>query len=62
MLPCAQRTFFFSTMSKHEADSLENVAKKLKQDMETDQKPGTTSGTMEETLPFQLKKPANSPT
>lgn len=28
-------------MAKHEAESLENVAKKLKQDMDTDQKPGT---------------------
>jgi hypothetical protein len=37
------RTTFYNkhAMAKHEADSLENVAKKLKQDMDTDQKPGT---------------------
>ncbi|KAF9329391.1 putative tRNA pseudouridine synthase Pus10 [Linnemannia elongata] len=47
-------------MAKHEAESLENVAKKLKQDMETDQKPALKVR-LEEALNGGLKEITKNP-
>ncbi|KAF9928846.1 putative tRNA pseudouridine synthase Pus10 [Linnemannia zychae] len=47
-------------MSKHEADGLENVAKKLKQDMDTDQKPALRAR-LEEAISNGLRETTKNP-
>ncbi|KAF9549026.1 putative tRNA pseudouridine synthase Pus10 [Mortierella hygrophila] len=47
-------------MAKHEAESLENVAKKLKHDMDTDQRPALKAR-LEEALSGGLKEITNTP-